>query len=1158
LKVGVIRQRNSSLLLGSLKLILGEIPILMKKLTIIILWILLGSAAHAQNTPSDLHIEKINSKHIPATVEFSNGFYALKNTKGKLLTEFIFSDIRSFRNGLAAVEQNNKWGFVNVKGELMIPVNYDIVFDFNDKITMVYVDGIWKAIDKKGIVLFVPGIDNCFGFQNGVAQIESKGRKGNMDIHGNINFTEKSLIQNTNSAFSSARNSSESCPNNIDFENGSFDGWQCFTGSVDTIGNTNVVTVTPSSPVTNRHKILSRSESGNLDQYGLFSTNAPDGSNYTVKLGNKNSGAQAERIRYTVYVPENVSDFSLRYDCAVVFQDPGHTDCSQPRFVAKLFDSAANAYIDCATADYISTSNLPGFAVSAVDPVVIYKPWSSIFINLSAFAGKTMYLEFTTADCARRAHWGYAYIDVETVCQESIKKNFDCNTPETTGLFAPGGFQQYNWFNADYSVLVSTGQNVVINNQANQLVHVEMIPYNGFGCKDTLTVELNNNNLPSIQISTQQTSCTEKTYGFKCINSASIPVWNFGDGTIITGDTITHIFTQNGEYIITLNTTTFGGCELTLTDTLSIENTYTQGEIFIDSIQNCFSTTIHVFQSDSLNNNIVWNFGDGSTATGNHATHEYIVSGNYEITSNVESLSGCNYQKSKWITVNSNQLPSVSILSPDQSCASTDFYAKTLITGNTNIQSIQWNVPSTNIISYDSILLNIPQPGIFNLSVNVVTTTGCAITANKNITINQTPQLNELPNLNSCAGNKIDSIVLSGMNGEASYFWLNNNTGIGLSANGINTIPAFVAPANINSTASAQIVVYAISNNGCSSDSVHFNININSLPIINLDDTIRQCKGTALELQLSNDLNYQWNNTNGINCENCSTTFINATENTNYVVEATDNKGCKSKDSVFVEVIQPTNVNINSLDTICTGRSVHLHASGADLYNWFPEIGLDDASSSAPIAAPSSNTNYRLIGSDRYGCFSDTQFVFVATTQMSRNDVTSEVSALSGTTVVLNPELLQSNIVSYEWSPVVNLSCYDCATPVANVENNMTYVLKTINSRGCVTEQNVDIRLISPKVEVFIPNTFSPDGNGVNDVLYIRGKGFTVKSFSIYDRRGRLVFRKNNILPNDISQGWDGRCGGITQPSDTYVYIAEITDIEGNTTLTKGNSSLLR
>ena len=1130
----------------------------MKNLTIIAVLLLTTCFSQAQIYTPDFHQTKLNKSNVSFTIEHSNGFFALKNKNGKMLTEYLFSDIRPFSNGLAAVEIKEKWGFVNSNGELVIPAKFDIAFDFKDKITMVYAEDKWLAIDKKGKIQFIPNIDNCFGFEKGIAKIEYKGRIGLMDNKGKIRYQLNECKPNTQKLTSSNNSTNGNCPNNIDFENGSFDGWQCFIGTVDTIGNSNVISVVPSLPIANRHKLIARSESGNLDQYGLFSTNAPDGSNFSVKLGNKNSGAQAERIRYTVHVPENAEAFSIKYNYAVVFQDPGHTDCSQPRFVAKLFDSAANAYVDCATADYIATSNLPGFTVSAVDPVVIYKPWTSVFINLKNYAGKTMYLEFTTADCARRAHWGYAYLDVENVCQQNITTQFDCASPSTTTVQGPEGFQQYQWFNQNFTTLLATGRTALINNNGNEIVHLVMIPYNGFGCTDTLTTSLNSSDIPTVSITSQQVSCSEKIFNFKSTNHNSEVNWNFADGIATTGDSVSHVFLQNGEYLVSMTTTTTAGCIFTKIDTIEVSNEYAQGEIIADTLNHCNSTSLRLFHTDSLNNNIIWNFGDGTTAIGAHVEHEYSTSGTYQISSTVQTTTSCSYQKNITINISVPALPLVQIVAPDEICSSTEFYASVSLTGDTSISAVLWNTPITNMVSSDSIRLNLTEAGTFALSVEVLTVSGCSVTSNKNIQIKDRPLINALNNISICAGAKTDSIILTGIGTDVTYFWQNNNPNIGLAESGQLIIPSFIAPNQIPEISSAVFTAIATSSNGCSSDSIRFTMTINANPEFSIADTIHQCLGTAKEINLAENLNYQWFPTNGLSCSNCASTSVNISENTSYNIEATDNNGCKSRKNVLIEVIQPTLLNINTQDTICPGRSVHLHASGAELYQWYPETGLDNAQSNEPIASPSTNTNYRLIGADSYSCFADTQFVFVASNLMSRNDVSAEVNAISGSTVTLSAPVAQTNIISYEWSPMVNLSCYDCPSPELSVENDITYTLKTVNNKGCVTEQNIDVRLSSPKADLFIPNTFSPDGNGVNDILYIRGKGFTIKSFIIYNRYGKVVFQKNNFVPNDINAGWDGRTLGNKQPSDTYIYIAEIIGNDGTTSISKGNTSLLR
>ena len=94
---------------------------------------------------------------------------------------------------------------------------------------------------------------------------------------------------------------------------------------------------------------------------------------------------------------------------------------------------------------------------------------------------------------------------------------------------------------------------------------------------------------------------------------------------------------------------------------------------------------------------------------------------------------------------------------------------------------------------------------------------------------------------------------------------------------------------------------------------------------------------------------------------------------------------------------------------------------------------------------------------------------------------------------------------------------------------------------------------------MFIPNTFSPNGDGANDIFYPRGSGiFSIKSIKVFSRWGEVIYQKNNIKANDPSTGWDGKFKGAQLNPDVYVYIVEVS-CDNNTILTfKGNVALIK
>jgi hypothetical protein len=172
------------------------------------------------------------------------------------------------------------------------------------------------------------------------------------------------------------------CPPNIDFENGDLTNWVCRTGRVSLASGTNVIAWTGIGQVANRHTIISAATAG-TDPYGGFSQICPNGSGYSVRLGNNATGSQAESISYTYTIPANVTVFSIFYQYAVVLQNPNHSTEEQPRFRAKITDLTANSPLPCVTFDFAASSSLPGFTVSPINSQVLYKNWTPVTLNLT-------------------------------------------------------------------------------------------------------------------------------------------------------------------------------------------------------------------------------------------------------------------------------------------------------------------------------------------------------------------------------------------------------------------------------------------------------------------------------------------------------------------------------------------------------------------------------------------------------------------------------------------------------------------------------------------------------------------------------------------------------------------------------------------------------
>ncbi|MES2332753.1 MAG: gliding motility-associated C-terminal domain-containing protein [Bacteroidota bacterium] len=350
------------------------------------------------------------------------------------------------------------------------------------------------------------------------------------------------------------------CPVNLGFESGTFDNWQCVAGKIDLFGK---VTTSPTAPLATRHTIYPKS-SKELDKYGGFPVACPNGSNYSIRLGNDSTGGQADGVGYTFTVPSGQDDYSIVYNYAVVFQNPNHQDFEQPRFTAKVFDVSANSYITCSSFDFTSSGNLPGFnkIVSENDfSIVYYKPWSSVSIKLLGYAGKTLRLEFAVNDCSLSAHFGYAYLDVAEDCGSLIKGNVICVGPTSTVLMAPYGFQEYHWFNADFSKPLGDRNILPVDPlpPPGTKFAVEIIPFPGSGCRDTLYTVLRTAPVPFVFKVTDTTGACPPTsidLTLPSITKGSTPGLKFNyfiDSNLIDFAANVDQVTANGKYYIKAN-----------------------------------------------------------------------------------------------------------------------------------------------------------------------------------------------------------------------------------------------------------------------------------------------------------------------------------------------------------------------------------------------------------------------------------------------------------------------------------------------------------------------------------------------------------------------------------------------------------------------------
>ena len=205
-----------------------------------------------------------------------------------------------------------------------------------------------------------------------------------------------------------------------------------------------------------------------------------------------------KEYRISLLIPANQDIYSLIYHYAVVFQDPNHEIYEQPRMEIEITNVTDNTIIYCSSFTFIPYGSiLPGFFLSpnpGGDTPVWCKDWTAVSINLNKMAGKTIRLFFKTADCTFRRHFGYAYIDVNTECNSEFVGAAYCPDDTLVHVTAPYGYESYTWYDKNFNRTIGHDQTISFTPvpAPGTTYAVEVVPYFGYGCKDTLYARMVN------------------------------------------------------------------------------------------------------------------------------------------------------------------------------------------------------------------------------------------------------------------------------------------------------------------------------------------------------------------------------------------------------------------------------------------------------------------------------------------------------------------------------------------------------------------------------------------------------------------------------------------------------------------------------------------
>lgn len=345
-----------------------------------------------------------------------------------------------------------------------------------------------------------------------------------------------------------------------------------------------------------------------------------------------------------------------------------------------------------------------------------------------------------------------------------------------------------------------------------------------------------------------------------------------------------------------------------------------------------------------------------------------------------------------------------------------------------------------------------------------------------------------------------------------------------------------------------------LNENGCiNRDSVNVRV-INAVSLTAIQDTTI-CRGDSLQLNaVTNGLTYNWTPAAGLNNPNIINPVAVVNANTTFTITSTVG-GCSTTDQVVVTTVPYPVANAGPDPVICYNASVQLNASiNGSSFTWTPPNYLDNPLVLNPVASPPRTTQYILSAFDNLGCPKPGKDTILVT-------ILPKVVAFAGRdTSVIVGQPLQFNGTggtSYLWTPGTSLSRTTIPNPVGNYDgsfDNIRYKLIVTDQAGCADSAYVAVRIFKTVPSVFVPTGFTPNNDGLNDVVKPIAVGMKqINYFSIYNRWGQLVF-----TTRINGQGWDGRIKGILQGTAVYVWMVSAEDYTGKAYFQKGTVTLIR
>lgn len=312
-------------------------------------------------------------------------------------------------------------------------------------------------------------------------------------------------------------------------------------------------------------------------------------------------------------------------------------------------------------------------------------------------------------------------------------------------------------------------------------------------------------------------------------------------------------------------------------------------------------------------------------------------------------------------------------------------------------------------------------------------------------------------------------------------------------------------------------------------------------------------------------LAYTWTTSDGDLTGNLSSLTPEVTSGgTYYLVVLNLGNGCTAMDSVSVVEDIPITPEVDLVMPLCYqdpgALTVGTVIGGTPPYLYSVDAGQNFQQGNVFSGLPAGA--YTVLVQDANGCETDVLTALIEQPDELVMALETSVTLQQGESYQLQAfvNIPEEEIASINWSPGTDLSCTTCLDPIVTPLSSTNYFVQVTNDQGCEVQGLVQF-LVDKRPDIYVPNGFSPDTDGQNDVFMIfarDGSVNKVNKFLVFSRWGETVHEYYDFLPNDPAYGWDGTHRGRPLDPAVFVWFAEVEMIDGRIEILKGDVTLVR